>query len=143
MRHSPHLARLSGLVIAAAVGLTCVATAETAGDKATAEKSGKEQLVQQGYSLWRDSGCDACHSIGGGRRAGPDLMGVTDRRSHAWLDKWLLHTNDMLQSDPTAMALYNQYHHWAMPQIALNQSEVTALLAYINARSSGNGPGYK
>jgi nitrite reductase (NO-forming) len=143
MRHSSHLARLSGLVIAAAVGLTCVAAAETAGHEATAEKSGNDQAVKRGYSLWRDEGCDACHSIGGGRRAGPDLLGVTDRRSHAWLDNWLLHTSDMLQTDSTAIGLYDQFHHWSMPQIPLNQSDVSALLAYINARSSGSGPGYK
>ena len=27
------------------------------------------------------SGCNACHTIGGGRLVGPDLLGVSERRS--------------------------------------------------------------
>src|SRR3954468_22335858 len=36
-----------------------------------------------------ESKCLACHSIGQGRKLGPDLAGVTQRRNKAWLAKWL------------------------------------------------------
>jgi cytochrome c2 len=124
---------LSGLVIAAMVGLSSAARAQAS----------NENQVKRGYDLWRDKSCDACHSIGGGRRAGPDLDGVTERRSHAWLQKWLTDTRNMEQSDSVAMAMESDFHNWLMPQIRLSPADIDALLAYIQDRSSGQGPGYK
>ena len=33
--------------------------------------------------------CNACHSIGEGKKIGPDLKGVTERREEAWLIKFI------------------------------------------------------
>jgi nitrite reductase (NO-forming) len=52
-------------------------------------------LAKKGKSVFVNKGCGACHSIGKGKMAGPDLAGVTERRSHDWLKRWL--------KDPTAM----------------------------------------
>src|ERR1700674_1793945 len=46
-------------------------------------------LADRGATYWRNRSCDGCHSIGGGRRAGPDLAGVSGRRSYDWLKRWL------------------------------------------------------
>jgi len=121
---SPSKYALWGLVIAAMVGLSSAAQAQ-----------GSSNDVQRGESLWRDKSCDACHSIGGGRRAGPDLKGVTDRRSRAWLNKWLTNTKEMLQNDSVAMAMEQDYHNWHMPEQRLSPADINALLAYIAAKS--------
>jgi mono/diheme cytochrome c family protein len=115
---------LWGLVIAAMVGLSWAARAQSSSND-----------VQRGGDLYRNKSCDACHSIGGGRRAGPDLKGVTDRRSRAWLNKWLTNTREMLQSDSIAIALKADYHNWNMPEQRLTQSDINALLAYIASKS--------
>jgi mono/diheme cytochrome c family protein len=121
---SPSKYALSGLVIAAMVGFSWAARAQSSGND-----------VARGYTLWRDKSCDACHSIGGGRRAGPDLKGVTDRRSRAWLNKWLTNTREMLQSDSTAMGLLADYHNIPMPEQRLSPADINALLAYISSKS--------
>ncbi len=79
-----------------------------AGSSSAAQAQGMRvdpNLAKRGKALWLSRGCDACHSIGKGRRAGPDLAGVTSRRSGAWLRKWLHNPDEMLASDSTAMAL--------------------------------------
>lgn len=48
------------------------------------------------------SKCLACHSIGGGKKLGPDLAGVTKRRTERWLTAWLKAPDRMLQSDADA-----------------------------------------
>jgi hypothetical protein len=49
-----------------------------------------------------ESKCVACHSIGQGRRPGPDMVGVTKRRTEDWLTRWLRAPDRMLESDPDA-----------------------------------------
>src|SRR5580765_2039341 len=51
-----------------------------------------------------DSKCLACHSIAGGDKLGPDLYGVSKRRTDNWLAKWLKSPEQMLQSDADAKA---------------------------------------
>src|SRR3546814_15382042 len=46
-----------------------------------------------------ESKCLACHSIGGGPKLGPDLLGVTRERSDDWLTKWLKSPESMIASD--------------------------------------------
>jgi mono/diheme cytochrome c family protein len=76
-------------------------------------------------------GCYACHSIGGGRRAGPDLAGVTDIRDHDWLRRWLKNTDEMIATDPQAQALYEQWLYVAMPTFRLRDDQITALIHYM------------
>ena len=93
------------------------------------------RLADQGATFWRNRSCDACHSIGGGRRAGPDLAGVSDRRSHDWLKRWLKNPPGMLESDATAKQLLAEAKGVKMPNLHLTDLEIDALIAYINQRS--------
>src|SRR5499427_8440173 len=56
-----------------------------------------------------ESKCLACHSIAGGDKLGPDLYGVTKRRSEAWLTKWLKSPEQLLQSDADAKSMLEKY----------------------------------
>ncbi len=79
-----------------------------------------------------ESKCLACHSIAGGegRKIGPDLLGVTKRRSEDWIVRWLKSPEQMLASDPTAKELLNKYNGVPMPNQNLSDEEVRAYLSY-------------
>ena len=75
--------------------------------------------------------CSACHTVGGGKRVGPDLQGVNDRRSADWLVKWIATPQAMVNSgDPTAVALFKEYNI-PMPDTALSADEIRGILDYI------------
>lgn len=97
--------------------------------------------AEAGHDLWGARGCMGCHSIGHGRLAGPDLFGVTERRSIDWLKSFLKDTNAMLNSDPIAMALLEEFRGARMPQVNLNDQEIEAILHYIQRKTNDRRAG--
>jgi protein SCO1/2 len=80
--------------------------------------------------------CSTCHSIGGGDFVGPDLKHITRRRDPIWLRRFMMEPDKMrAEKDPLTMALSAQYKGVMMPDLALNENDVTDLLAYIETRS--------
>ena len=77
-----------------------------------------------------ESKCLACHSIGQGKKLGPDLAGVTKRRSAAWLARWLKEPEKMLQSDADAKAMLKEYNNIPMPNQNLSGAEIGQYLKY-------------
>jgi nitrite reductase (NO-forming) len=77
-----------------------------------------------------ESKCLACHSIGQGRRLGPDLAGVTHRRSNDWLTKWLRAPEKMLEVDPDAKAMLKEAGGLPMPNQNLSDTEVRQYIKY-------------
>ena len=55
-----------------------------------------------------ESKCLACHSVGEGKKLGPDVAGVTKRRSKQWLARWLKEPEKMLQTDAVAKAMLKE-----------------------------------
>jgi protein SCO1 len=90
--------------------------------------------LDQGGYLFRTR-CLGCHSIGQGDLVGPDLAGVTSRRDSAWLARYLAQPDRVLAAgDPTAAALFAQYHQVPMPNLGLSTEDVAALIAYLEAQ---------
>jgi cytochrome c2 len=113
--------------------------AAQAQDAAAAQKSSfsvDEAQAKKGRSLWASRGCMACHTIGKGALAGPDVAGVTERREIAWLQKWLMNTTEMLASDPIAQELLAQYKGQKMPNLKLTQVEADALIHFMAAETA-------
>ncbi|SDC12691.1 Cytochrome oxidase Cu insertion factor, SCO1/SenC/PrrC family [Pseudomonas guariconensis] len=85
--------------------------------------------------------CSSCHSLGdagpnGAGGIGPDLLGVTRQRDPRWLVRWLKEPDRMLaEKDPLALLLYTQYKSLAMPNLRLGDTEVTALLTFIEEQT--------
>ena len=79
-----------------------------------------------------ESKCFACHSVGGGKKLGPDIAGVTKRRTDAWLTQWLKSPDKMLQTDADAKAMLKEYNNIAMPNQGLSDTEIAQYLAYFH-----------
>lgn len=81
-----------------------------------------------------ESKCLACHALVGGRgkKIGPDLAGVTKRRTDDWLRRWLKSPEDMLASDPDAKALLKEHNNLPMPNQNLSDKEIAGLIKYFH-----------
>jgi len=95
-----------------------------------------------------ESKCFACHSMGQGRKLGPDLAGLTKRRTNDWISHWLKSPEDMLAKDSDAKALLKQYNNIPMPNQNLSDQEIKQYLKYFqwydaqpagSVQSSGGG----
>jgi len=99
------------------------------------------QAAQTGEQAFQ-SVCAACHSIGGGRVVGPDLAGVNDRRSQAWLEKFVKSSQSMIASgDPDAIAIYEKFNKISMPADLLSDEQIKEVLAYIKVASEAGPSG--
>jgi nitrite reductase (NO-forming) len=78
-----------------------------------------------------ESKCLACHSVGQGPKMGPDILGVTKRRSDEWLAKWLKSPEAMLASDADAKKMLEQFKV-PMPNQNLSDAESQQLIKYFH-----------
>ena len=86
--------------------------------------------------------CVACHSIGGGDAIGPDLKGVTGRRDHAWLQRFIARPDLALAgNDPIALMLLEQYRQVRMPNLSLTGQDAAVLIDYIGRASGDSADG--
>jgi len=53
-----------------------------------------EQLFQQ---------CKACHSIGEGKRLGPDLLDISKKRDAAWVKNFIKSSQSMIKGEDTGI----------------------------------------
>jgi nitrite reductase (NO-forming) len=79
-----------------------------------------------------ESKCLACHSVGRGKKLGPDLLGVTKLRTDEWLTKWLKSPEKMLETDAEAKALLKEYNNIPMPNQNLSDTEIQQYLKYFH-----------
>jgi len=79
-----------------------------------------------------ESKCLACHSVGQGKKLGPDVAGVTKRRSDDWLARWLKSPEKMLQTDADAKAMLKEYNNLPMPNQSLSDAEIRQYIKYFH-----------
>jgi nitrite reductase (NO-forming) len=87
-----------------------------------------------------ESKCLACHSVGQGKKLGPDVAGVTKRRSDDWLARWLKSPEKMLETDAVAKAMLKEYNNIPMPDQSLSDAEIRQYIKYfhwIDAQPAG------
>jgi nitrite reductase (NO-forming) len=58
------------------------------------------------------------------------MLGVTKRRTDAWLTKWLKSPEKMLEADPDAKAMLKKYNGIAMPNQNLSDAETDEYIKY-------------
>ena len=88
-------------------------------------------LADRGKKVWNSKQCSGCHELGRKQATGPDLVGVTDRRSAEWIKKWLMDPPAMAGEDSTAMALKKEYGNAQMPKLNINAEDANALVAFL------------
>jgi mono/diheme cytochrome c family protein len=80
--------------------------------------------------------CFACHTIGGGKRVGPDLAGIQDKRSSDWLTSFIRSSQSMVrEGDVAAIAIVDEYNGMIMPDAVLSDDQINSVVAYIAAQS--------
>jgi protein SCO1/2 len=91
-----------------------------------------------GPSMFRTR-CASCHTIGNGDFVGPDLLGVTTTRDHAWLTKFLLAPDKALaDKDPIAVALFNKYNKIKMPNLHMPPADIKLLIEYLESQTAAH-----
>src|SRR5215470_17481312 len=92
--------------------------------------------LQPGQALFKKI-CAPCHTIGVGDRVGPDLRGVTERRRHEWLTRFIRTPDKVLaEKDPIALALAAKFPGVRMPNLRLSETDVADLISYIGAQNA-------
>ena len=95
--------------------------------------------AEKGKKLFTERSCMSCHAVGseGSAKTGPNLAGVTQRRSKAWLSKWLQNP-DTMRTDPVIQKMDSKYHS-TMPNLGLSATDVDDLLTYLSAAPGKTG----
>jgi protein SCO1 len=113
---------LSGIIVGALA---------LSGSLAQAQMNVDPNLAKRGKAIFTSRGCNACHTIGKtGKMSGPDLAGVTERRDHAWLRRWLKDPNSMFGQDSIVDAMVIEAKNVKMPNMKLSDSDIEALMNY-------------
>lgn len=111
-------------------GSAAAATGASALDQGprAAESPVVEDLAEQGEKLFQEKGCSACHTFGK-RATGPDLAGVTHRRTAKWIENQILHPEVMTKQDPISRKLFSEFA-LQMPNQGLTEAQARAVIEY-------------
>ncbi len=117
------------------VGETKKETAQIEQEKTKVPPPLNRELAEKGEEVFKTKGCSGCHTIGHGKLTGPDLAGVTKRRSLEWIESWTLHPEVMIEKDPVARELLATYLV-KMPNQNLTQEQAQAVIMYLREKDS-------
>jgi cytochrome c551/c552 len=86
---------------------------------------------QDGATLFKNT-CGACHTVGKGKLVGPDLIDVNTKHSEQWLLSWVKSSQTMVKKgDKEAVAVFNENFMIPMPDQAIPEGDVKAILKYV------------
>lgn len=89
--------------------------------------------VAKGLGFFATKGCTACHKVGGGKLVGPDLKGVTARRTETWIKSMILRPDIMVKEDDVAKKLLAETFVPMPNQNVDPTTELPFLLAYLKS----------
>ncbi len=90
-------------------------------------------LAKKGEEIFKIK-CSACHKLDE-RYVGPPLRGITQRRTPEWIMNMMINTQEMLQKDPIAKKLLEEY--MTQMSIQISEEEARAVLEYFRKIDSG------
>ncbi len=88
--------------------------------------------IAAGEKVYGARGCGGCHTFGS-KLVGPDLVGVTQRRTLPWVERMILAPDVMIKEDPVAKDLYRSIMT-PMPKQGVTDEELPQLLAFIQSK---------
>lgn len=93
--------------------------------------------ADQGKDLF-DKQCAGCHSIGGGDGGGPDLKGVTEKRSAEWLVRLIVEPDKLTSAkDPVQAELVKKFG-FEMPNLGISSDDAKQIVAYLASAASAS-----
>ena len=93
------------------------------------ESKADHEAAERGEKLFQTKGCSACHAFGV-KKSGPDLAGVSMRRTAAWMENQILHPEVMVKKDPISRQLFAQYV-LQMPNQGLTPEQAKDVIEYL------------
>ena len=94
---------------------------------------GFSQSVENGEKLF-STNCKACHTIGDGKRVGPDLANLLDRREKDWVFKFVTNSTELINSgDEQAVAIFEEFNKMPMPPQSFSDDQLDDLVSYIDS----------
>ena len=93
------------------------------------ESPANHEAAERGEKLFQVKGCSACHGFGR-KMSGPDLAGVSMRRTAAWLEHQILTPDVMVKEDPISRELFAK-HALQMPNQKLAPAEAKDVIEYL------------
>lgn len=87
-----------------------------------------EDLARRGEEVYSEK-CIACHKVGS-TFIGPPPDGILKRRSPEWVMNMILNTEEMLQKDSLARALFMEFNGQLMTNQNVTQDQARAILEY-------------
>jgi len=88
--------------------------------------------AEVGRGLFLTHGCHTCHGVGVSTAIGPDLAGLSQRRTPAWLRQWLADPAAMLRAEPELASWPEQWGGIIMPNQNLDPTEIEELTRYLS-----------
>ena len=89
--------------------------------------------IKKGEGFFAARGCIACHKVGGGKLVGPDLKGVTARRTEKWIKSMILRPDVMVKEDEVAQKLLGETFV-PMPNQGVDpKAELPFILAFLKS----------
>lgn len=84
--------------------------------------------------------CSTCHTLGGGVKIGPDLLGVVSRRDKSWVARFVRNPSALIDGgDATAAALFRTFAPVRMPEQPLTDAELDGVWAYFTSCTQKGG----
>jgi mono/diheme cytochrome c family protein len=117
---------------AAASGATPASGSKYDSGPRAGEQSIDDDLAKTGEQLFKDKGCSACHAFGT-KLSGPDLAGVSMRRTAQWMENQILHPDVMAKEDPISRELMG-IHALQMPNQGLTPAEAKSVIEFLKHR---------
>ncbi len=95
------------------------------------------RLAARGEQIFKSTGCVSCHTVGEGRRVGPDLEGLTERRSFEWTYHMITNPDSMVRNDSIARELLAEYFT-PMSDQNVKPDQFRAIYEYLRSESGGS-----
>jgi cytochrome c551/c552 len=92
------------------------------------------EAAERGEKLFQSKACSACHAFGT-KLSGPDLAGVSMRRTAAWIEHQILTPELMVKEDPISRELFAK-HALQMPNQGLTAAEAKDIIEYLKHKDA-------
>ncbi|HSI69227.1 MAG TPA: cytochrome c [Gillisia sp.] len=93
------------------------------------------EMATRGAELFKNM-CSACHKMDK-KFVGPEVGGVTERRTHEWIMNMILNPEQMIKEDPIAKKLLIESNMAVMANQNLKEDEARAILEYFRQYDRG------